>query len=286
MDAPIRATALTVLALVAFAANSLLTRAALDLTSIDPVSFTAVRLVSGAILLWVLVRGRTERADGRGSWGSALALFGYALLFSLAYRGLTAATGALLLFGAVQVTMLLAAAARGDRPGVQQWLGLAAALAGLAMLLWPGLAAPPAGPASLMLLAGVAWGVYTLRAAGPGDPVARTAANFLRASVPALGLLAIWAVQARWDPLGVLLAVASGALASGLGYATWYAALRLIDTHTAAVAQLAVPVLTAIGGVLLLAEPLSARLLGAGALVLIGIGLVVHGRSTRSSPGR
>ena len=126
MDAPLRATALTAVALVAFAANSLLTRAALDLTRIDPVSFTAVRLVSGAILLWALARGRAGRADRRGSWGSALALFGYALLFSLAYRGLTAATGALLLFGAVQVTMLLAAAARGDRPGVQQWVGLAA----------------------------------------------------------------------------------------------------------------------------------------------------------------
>jgi drug/metabolite transporter (DMT)-like permease len=137
-----------------------------------------------------------------------------------------------------------------------------------------------------MLLAGVAWGIYTLRAAGPGDPVARTAANFLRASVPALGLLAVWATQARWDLHGVLLALASGALASGLGYAIWYAALRRIDTHTAAVAQLAVPVLTAFGGVLLLAEPLSPRLLGAGGLVLIGIALVVRGRRTASGPGR
>ncbi|NKI36398.1 DMT family transporter [Wenzhouxiangella sp. XN79A] len=286
MRPSIRAIGLTALALLAFAANSVLTRAALDLTGIDPISFTAVRLVSGALLLLVLVRARIERSDSRGGWTPALALFGYALCFSLAYRGLTAATGALLLFGAVQVTMLAAAAARGERLTGRQRLGSFTALGGLLLLLWPGLAAPPAAEAGLMLIAGVAWGIYTLRASGPGNPTARTAANFLRASVPALGLLAVWATQARWDPHGVLLAVASGALASGLGYAIWYAALRRIDTHTAAVAQLAVPVLTAGGGVLLLAEPLSARLLGAGTLVLIGIGLVVRGRSTASSPGR
>ncbi|WP_318284872.1 DMT family transporter [Halomonas denitrificans] len=265
---------LTCVALVAFAANSLLTRAALDGTAIDPLTFTAVRLASGALVLALLVRVRIERAGARGSWVSAAALFAYALLFSLAYRGLTAATGALLLFGAVQVTMLAVALARGDRLGTRQWAGLAAALGGIAWLLWPGIAAPPLAAAMSMAGAGVAWGIYTLRARGGGDPTAVTAANFVRATVPALVLLGIFATAVRWDPRGITLAVASGAMASGLGYAVWYAALRQIGTHSAAVAQLAVPVITAFGGVALLAEPLDGRLVGSGILVLVGIGLV------------
>ncbi len=272
-----RVVLLTAVALVAFAANSLLARAALDGTSIDPLTFTAVRLAAGALVLAVLVRARIERPGARGSWVSAGALFAYALLFSLAYRGLTAATGALLLFGAVQVTMLTVALARGDRLAAHQWAGLAAALGGIAWLLWPGMAAPPVMSAACMAGAGIAWGIYTLRARGGGDPTAVTAANFLRATVPAAVLLGVFASAARWDTHGVVLAVASGALASGLGYAVWYAALRHIGTHSAAVAQLAVPVITALGGVGLLAEPLEARLVGSGLLVLAGVGLVVHG---------
>lgn len=279
-----RSVLLVLLALVAFAANSLLTRAALESTRIDPVSFTAVRLCSGALLLLLLVRGRPEFGRGRGRWVAAAALFSYALFFSLAYRGLTAATGALLLFGAVQLTMVLAAFHRGERLVGWQWPGLFAALAGLALLLWPGLAAPPLGSTCAMLSAGVAWGVYTLCSGGSGNPTARTAGNFLLASVPALVLVAAWEVNPRWDPMGVLLAVLSGAVASGLGYAIWYAALRHIDTHTAAVSQLSVPVLTALGGVLLLAEPLSARLVLSGFLVLLGIGWVVRGKLPRRSP--
>lgn len=279
----LRTTLLVLLALVAFAANSLLARAALDQTSIDPLSFTAVRLFSGALLLLFLVRGRPEFGHDRGGWVPAMALFAYALFFSLAYRGLTAATGALLLFGAVQLTMLLVAARRGERMLGLQWSGLIAALGGLALLLWPGLTAPPPLPTAAMLLAGVAWGVYTLQSGGEGDPTARTAANFLRASVPALALVAVWAVNTNWDPAGVGLAVVSGALASGLGYAVWYAALRRIDTHTAAVSQLSVPVITALGGVLLLAEPLSGRLVVSGLLVLLGIGLVLRGKAREPS---
>lgn len=300
----LRVVLLTTAALVAFAANSLLTRAALEGTSIDALTFTAVRLGAGALVVALLVRARTaravdrgtghdadrefdrgrERVGVRGSWWSAAALFAYALLFSLAYRGLTAATGALLLFGAVQVTMLAVALFRGDRLAAQQWAGLTAALGGIAWLLWPGVAAPPLAAAACMVGAGVAWGIYTLRARGVGDPTEVTAANFIRATVPAAVLLALFASAARWDALGVVLAVASGALASGLGYAVWYAALRHITTHSAAVAQLAVPVITALGGVVLLAEPLDARLIGSGLLVLLGIGLVVRGDGGASRP--
>ena len=250
---------MTLVALVAFAANSILARAALTATAIDPVSFTAIRIVSGAIMLWLIVRTRSSPAEGRGSWGSALALFGYAIAFSIAYLSLTAATGALLLFGAVQVTMVSWNLLTGNRLTARQWAGFALALVGLVWLLLPGLAAPPAVPAALMITAGVAWGIYTLRAKGAGDPTRVTASNFLRASLPALVVAVAFHDPASIDAAGTLLAIASGALASGLGYAVWYARLH-IQTSTAAVAQLSVPVITAIAGVGLLAEPVSLRL--------------------------
>lgn len=268
-----RALLLLLLALLAFAANSILTRAALSATSIDPVSFTAIRIASGALLLAVLVRLRSG-PPGRGSWPSALALFAYALLFSLAYRALTAATGALLLFAAVQLTMLIGAVLRGESTTWRQRAGFVVAAAGLVVLLLPGLSAPEPEAAAMMLAAGAAWGVYSLRARGSGDPNRATAANFLLACLPAAGLVLIGADSVTLDLDGVLLALGSGALASGLGYAVWYTALRTITTHTAAVAQLAVPVLTALAGVLLLAEPLDLRLALAGITILAGIALV------------
>lgn len=270
----IRIATLTAAALTAFAANSILTRAALTETAIDPLTFTAVRIASGALMLWLIVRFRPGLAAGRGSWGSALALFGYAIAFSVAYISLTAATGALLLFGAVQVTMIGWSLATGERLTSRQWIGFALALAGLAWLLMPGLAAPPPLPAGLMMAAGAAWGIYTLRARGAGEPTRVTASNFLLASIPALLVAVLFGGQASVDLAGILLAAASGALASGLGYAVWYAALRYIRTSTAAVAQLSVPVITAVAGVGLLAEPLGARLVLAGAAVLCGIALV------------
>jgi drug/metabolite transporter (DMT)-like permease len=221
------------------------------------------------------VRSRPGLADGRGSWVSALALFGYAIAFSLAYLSLTAATGALLLFGAVQVTMVGWSLVTGNRLAPRQWAGFALALGGLAWLLAPGLAAPPPGPAALMITAGVAWGIYTLRARGAGDPTRVTASNFVLASIPALIVAVVFYGRASMDLPGILLAVASGALASGLGYAVWYAVLKHITTSTAAVAQLSVPVITAVAGVGLLAEPLSLRLVLAGTVVLGGIALVV-----------
>lgn len=275
---PLRAALLAAVALVAFAANSILTRAALSNTVIDPVTFTAIRIVSGALVLLTIVYLRGQRDAGCGSWRSAFALFGYALLFSLAYRSLSAATGALLLFGAVQVTMVGWGLWRGEALRPPQWAGFALALAGLVWLLLPGLAAPAPGAAALMLGAGFAWGIYTLRARGVSAPTRATAANFALASLPALGLGLAMLPTARLDGAGVLLAVLSGAIASGLGYAIWYAALASIGTHTAAVAQLSVPVITAVAGVVVLDEAMSLRLAGAGLAILAGIALVVARR--------
>lgn len=270
---------LTALALLAFAGNSLLCRAALRDTAIDPASFTLLRIVSGALVLALLVGLRAPAQLRAGSWTSAAALFAYAIAFSYAYIGLSAGTGALILFGAVQASMLGWALLRGERFGAVQTLGFVLAIAGLIGLLLPGLSAPPLGAALLMLLAGVAWGVYSLRGRGAGDPTAVTAGNFLRA-VPMAGaaiaialLLAPDAMQI--DAPGSLYAIASGALTSGLGYAIWYRALPQLRASTAATVQLSVPVITAVAGVLLLSEPLSPRLVLASIAVLGGVALVV-----------
>lgn len=271
----VRVTILTSVALIAFAANSILTRAAFTATSIDPLSFTAVRIVSGAMMLALIVRAQPALPEGRGSWGSALALSAYAIAFSVAYISLTAATGALLLFGSVQVIMVSWHLYIGNRLTCRQWIGLALALAGLIWLLLPGLSTPAPVPSALMISAGVAWGVYTLRAKGGEDPTRVTASNFLLASLPTLVVAMAFVPGASVDLPGLLLAVSSGALASGLGYAVWYAALKHIRTSTAAVAQLNVPVITAAAGVAVLAEPLTPRLAVAGVAVLGGIALVV-----------
>ncbi|ODU45503.1 DMT family transporter [uncultured Aquimonas sp.] len=270
---------LTVLALLAFAGNSLLCRAALRDTAIDPASFTLLRIVAGALVLALLVGLRAPAQLRAGSWTSAAALFAYAIAFSYAYIGLSAGTGALILFGAVQASMLGWALLRGERFGAVQSLGLVLAIAGLIGLLLPGLSAPPFGAALLMLLAGIAWGVYSLRGRGAGDPTAVTAGNFLRA-VPMAGaaiaialLLAPDAMQI--DAPGSLHAIASGALTSGLGYAIWYRALPQLRASTAATVQLSVPVITAVAGVLLLSEPVSLRLVLASIAVLGGVALVV-----------
>jgi len=212
---------LTLLAMIAFAGNSLLCRLALQQTTIDPASFTAIRIVSGALTLWLIVRLRSSRHDAAGSWPSALALFAYAAAFSYAYVSLPAATGALLLFGAVQATMLGYGLWAGERFRLRQSAGLALALGGLIGLLLPGLSAPPLAGALLMLGAGVAWGIYSLRGKGTGDATSVTAGNFMRA-VPLGVLLALAALP--WHSLdlpGFWYAIASGALASGVGYAIW-----------------------------------------------------------------
>jgi drug/metabolite transporter (DMT)-like permease len=271
---PARLVVLTVLALVAFAGNSLLCRAALAHGGIDAASFTLVRLFSGAVALAMLVRLRTH-VSGHGDWRSALALFAYAAGFSYAYLKLTAATGALLLFGAVQATMIARGLWLGERLRPLQLIGLLLACGGLVGLVLPGLSAPPLSGALLMLAAGIAWGVYSLRGRGAGDPLRVTAGNFLRA-VPMAVLLALLLVdRTSMTTAGIGYAVLSGALASGVGYAIWYAALPFLRATTAATVQLGVPVIAALGGVVLLDEPLTLRLLLASAAILGGIALVV-----------
>jgi len=273
---PLRVLAWTVLTMVAFAANSLLTRAALVDTSIDAASFTGLRLVSGAMVLWVLVALRGAKGgSGTGSWTSALALFAYAAAFSLAYVSLPASTGALLLFGAVQATMIGYGLSRGERFRVIQWFGFAVAIAGLVLLLLPGLSAPPLAGSVLMLVSGVAWGVYSLRGRGTGDPIRVTAGNFLRSVPITVGLSVLMIRHASLDAPGAGYALASGALTSGLGYAIWYTVLPALRATTAATVQLSVPVIAALGGVLLLGEPLTVRFLVASVAILGGIALVI-----------
>lgn len=274
-----RTALLTALALTAFAANSILCRQALGARLMDPASFTGVRLGSGALALWVATGAQRPVALTRaGSWGSALALFAYAAAFSLAYLDLTAGTGALILFGAVQVSMLLWGLRGGERPHAGEWTGLLLAVAGLGVLVRPGLAAPAPVAAALMAVAGIAWGAYSLRGRSATTPLQSTAGNFLR-TIPLVGLFLLPnAGRLHVTPGGLALAVASGALASGAGYAVWYAALPSLSATRAALVQLLVPVLAAVAGVVVLGEPLPARLPVAAALVLGGVALAVTAR--------
>jgi drug/metabolite transporter (DMT)-like permease len=290
---------LTLVTMTAFAGNSLLCRLALKQTSIDAASFTFIRIISGAIALWLIVEFRRRLMIDRtasplverppnlspvtrhsslpqaGNWPSALALFAYAAAFSFAYISLSAGMGALLLFGAVQATMIIWGLRKGEQLRARQWIGLAFALGGLVALLFPGLSAPPLGGSILMLSAGIAWGIYSLRGQASGDPISETAGNFLRA-VPLAAVLSVSFLHwARLDRAGVGLAILSGAIASGVGYAIWYTALPGLKAASAATVQLSVPVLAAAGGILFLGESITLRLLLASLAVLGGIALVV-----------
>ncbi len=261
----------------AFASNSLLCRAALAGRSIDAVSFTSIRLVSGALVLLALARGRTAG----GGWIAAGALAGYAFGFSLAYLRLSAGTGALILFGTVQATLLLWGLARGERPTAPAWLGLLLALGGLVALTLPGLTAPDPLGAALMAGAGLSWGLYTVRGKGVADPLAATSGNFvLSVSFAALAAVVVPAAGGRFHLSlpGAGLAAVSGALTSGLGYVLWYAALRGLSGLQAAVVQISVAPMAALGGVAFLGERLTPRLLACGAAVLGGIALAVSAR--------
>src|SRR5438105_3469579 len=266
---------LTLLAMIAFAGNSLLCRLALKRTTIDAASFTFIRILSGAVALWIIViisKGTWRKA---GSWASALALFAYAAAFSFAYISLSAGTGALLLFGAVQATMILWGLRTGERMRTRQWLGLALAVGGLVALLFPGLSAPPIDGALLMICAGIAWGIYSLRGKGAGDPATATAGNFLRAVVFAAALSIALFSWAKLDRNGIGYAILSGAIASGVGYVIWYSALPGLKAASAATVQLSVPVLAAVGGILFLGESITLRFVLASIAVLGGIGFVV-----------
>ncbi|CAE6900190.1 EamA family transporter [Ectopseudomonas khazarica] len=274
---------LTSLAMLAFAGNSLLCRLALRETAIDAASFTAVRLLAGACTLWLLLQLRQNRQAPAGSWAGAVALFTYAAAFSFAYLQLDTGVGALLLFGAVQLSMLLWGLLRGERLGLCASLGTALATAGLLALLLPGTSAPPLLAALLMLLAGVAWGAYSLLGRGQGNPLAVTAGNFLRATPLALLLALAVLPQLNWDGPGLFYALLSGALTSGVGYAIWYSALPGLHASQAATVQLSVPILAALGGSLLLGEALTLRLLLSAVAVLGGIALVLSARQRAGS---
>jgi drug/metabolite transporter (DMT)-like permease len=275
-----RTAVLTVASLVCFAANSLLARRALGAGLIDPATFTAVRLGSGAVVLPLLALAAARRRPSGGSWASALALLAYAGAFSLAYLRIQAGPGALLLFAAVQATMLGWSVVQGNRPGLVQWLGVAVALSGLAYLTLPGSrGAVDLVGAGLMLAAGAAWGAYSLRGRIARDPLANTAANFLRAAAVALPVALVLLSRAHASPAGIALAAISGALASGVGYTLWYAAVPGLGAARAATVQLAVPVITALGAVGLLGERPTPRLAIGAAAILGGVAL-----SLRRSP--
>ena len=265
----------TLLALVAFAANSIFCRLALRDGAIDPASFSTIRLVAGAVTLVLVSAPAGAWTRVAGSWTSASVLFLYAIPFSFAYTRLTAGTGALILFGAVQITMVGVALATGERPHPRHWLGLASAVAGLLYLVLPGLTAPSPSGAALMAMAGVAWGVYSLRGRGATRPLAQTTGNFVR-TVPLTLAVSMAATRTMHiEPRGAACAVASGAIASGLGYVVWYVALRGLTMTRAALVQLAVPVLAAAGGVVFLAETISPRLAISTVPILGGIALAL-----------
>ena len=278
----LQTTILTATAMVAFAANSLLCRLALQKGEIDPVSFAGIRLIAGAITLAVIVRFKSQRSSpGHTDWLAAAMLFAYVVFFSFAYLTLSAGTGALILFGAVQLTMFSAGLRSGEKFGPVAWLGLTLAVAGLVYLVSPGVAAPPVLGAALMAVAGAAWGVYSLRGRGVANPLAATAANFARAAPLAflLSLLFIVTAHAHTDTAGIALAIASGALTSGIGYVIWYAALSRLSAMRAATVQLSVPLIAAFGGVAFLSEAITLRLTAASAAILGGIAMVLSSRS-------
>ncbi|MCQ4283550.1 DMT family transporter [Pseudomonas stutzeri] len=272
----IRTLLLTALAMLAFAGNSLLCRAALRDSQIDPASFTALRLFAGALVLWLLLCLRGRSSSSSGSWRGALALFAYATSFSYAYLDLDAGAGALLLFGAVQLSMITWGMLHGERLQRGQTAGMLLAGAGLLVLLLPGTNTPPLSASLLMVLAGAAWGAYSLLGKGTPDSLAATAGNFIR-TLPIAVLLCLLALNTlEWDSAGLIYALLSGGLASGIGYAIWYAALPGLGAIQAASVQLSVPLLTALAGSLLLGEPLTGKLLAAGLAILGGIALVMR----------
>jgi drug/metabolite transporter (DMT)-like permease len=278
MAFPIPTFVFTLLAMLAFAGNSLLCRMALKHTAIDAASFTTIRLISGAAVLWLIVRLQGNTAGKAGNWRSALALLVYAASFSIAYVSLPAAVGALLLFGAVQITMISYGLWVGERLQRLQVMGLTIACTGLVGLLLPGLSAPPLQSALLMLLAGVAWGIYSLLGKGVKNPIRATETNFLRTVPFAIVLSPLTRHDVSWDSAGVGYAVLSGAVTSAGGYAIWYTVLPELKATQAAIVQLSVPILAAIGAIILLDEPMTLRLALSACAVLGGIALVIYQR--------
>jgi drug/metabolite transporter (DMT)-like permease len=281
----VRIAVLTGLAMLAFAGNSILCRIALKHTSIDAASFTSIRLVSGAIVLLAITFFFHRDRVGQGNWVSAFSLFAYAAGFSFAYISLTAATGALLLFSAVQATMIGYGLWAGERLRKQQVVGLALAFGGLVGLLLPGFSAPPILGSALMLIAGIAWGVYSIRGKGVGDPTRVTSGNFLRATLFSALLSVLFISNSSLDKLGIWYAIASGAITSGLGYAIWYSVVPALKATNAASIQLSVPVIAALGGIVILGEPVTVRFVLASLAILGGIALVISSSVLRVKNG-
>jgi len=271
---PYRTFFITALAMIAFAGNSILCRVALGEERLDAASFSSIRLVSGALALFLILR-ITEKKKPSGDWASATTLFLYAVPFSFAYLSLTTGTGALILFCAVQLTMMIIALARGERPAFRQWVGLALALSGLVYLVLPGLEAPPLAGSLLMVLSGMSWGIYSVLGKKSSDPLATTTGNFLRAIPLTLTGSVLLLPQLQIEVHGFILAMISGALTSGVGYAIWYSAIKDLSSTRAAIVQLTVPVLAAGGGLLFLGEGISTRLIIASIIILGGVALAL-----------
>jgi len=268
---------LTILALLAFAANSILCRMALGDQLIDAASFTSIRLVSGAIFLTVILASRNSSLKLRHlDFKAATALFLYAICFSFAYLELSTGTGALILFGCAQITIISLGVLQGERPGILAWTGIAMASAGLVYLVSPSVNAPSLSGAFLMITAGLAWGIYTFRGKGVTDPIAATTWNFIATVPMALIASAVFFPALDLKLPGVLLAIVSGAIASGAGYVIWYAALPYLKPSSAAAVQLTVPMIAAFGGVVFLAETLTLRLIISSTAILGGLALVIH----------
>lgn len=276
----IKTSVFTALALIAFAANSVLCRLALGEETIDAASFTVIRLLSGALVLLAILAfsNDKEASASRGSWSASLMLFVYAVAFSFAYISLDTGTGALILFGSVQITMILLSLVSGNRLHLSEWVGVIIAFTGFVYLVLPEVTSPSVMGFLLMIAAGIAWGMYTLKGRGSDHPLKDTAYNFLRTIPLVIILLVITIQDAHYSAAGVLLAVLSGGIASGIGYTIWYIALGGLSTTQAAVVQLSVPVIAAFGGVLFVSEAITARLTLSASMILGGILLVVLGR--------
>jgi drug/metabolite transporter (DMT)-like permease len=279
---------LTILALIAFAANSVLCRLALGNEAIDASSFTVIRLLSGAIALFIILiitgsfngsnKGSVKGTSSKGSWSASFALFLYAITFSYAYLSVDTGTGALLLFGSVQITMIMLSVISGTRLHIIEWSGVMVAFTGFIYLVLPNITTPSFNGFILMTVSGISWGIYTLKGRSSENPLMDTTYNFIR-TIPLVVLLAVFTLQnIKISPEGMILALISGAITSGLGYTIWYIALRGLSSTQAAVIQLSVPVVAAIGGVLFVSETITMRLIISAVVVLTGILMVVLGK--------
>lgn len=281
-----RTLSFTILALIAFAANSVLCRAALRDALIDPATFTSIRLISGSIILLLLVYISKSKnlSEAKGSWSSAGILFIYAATFSFAYVSLDTGTGALIVFAMVQITMITSAMIHGKKMSLSEWAGVLLAFGGLVYLVFPGVTAPSLSGLILMIASGMAWGLYSLKGKSSIDPLGDTAFNFLR-TIPFVIILLLFSIdQVKAEPQGYTLAIISGALTSGIGYTIWYMALKGLSAVQASIVQLIVPVIAAAGGILFLSEIISIRLIVASVLILGGIAIVIlKGRNERNT---